>query len=165
LGLLKVREEWGFSALCQHFQGIIMALPGKKGNATEPSRTNLLARISQQSQLDFEIEFFATLLKHNDSMVEVLRCHAKNLALKGRYAEGLQVDRRLVELRPQDPYAHYNLACTYALLKQRDLALITLRKAVEVGYRDFRYMRQDRDLESIRSDPRFKQLLREFENR
>ena len=45
------------------------------------------------------------------------------------------------------------------------VALKTLRKAVELGYRDFRYMREDRDLDSIRHDPRFRQLLREYENR
>ena len=35
---------------------------------------------------------------------------------------------------------------------------------VELGYRDFRYMREDRDLDTIRHDPRFRQLLREYEN-
>jgi len=29
---------------------------------------------------------------------------------------------------------------------------------VELGYRDFRYMREDHDLDSIRHDPRFRQL-------
>ena len=33
------------------------------------------------------------------------------------------------------------------------LALKTLRRAIELGYRDFRYMREDRDLDSIRKDP------------
>src|ERR671933_591009 len=76
-----------------------------------------------------------------------------------------EIDKRLVQLRPNDPLAHYNLACSYALLKRPDLALKTLRRAVELGYRDFRYMREDRDLESIRHDPRFRQLLREYESR
>jgi len=70
-----------------------------------------------------------------------------------------------VQLKPGDALAHYNLACSYALMKQPDLALKTLRLAVELGYRDFRYMREDRDLDSIRQDPRFRQLLREYESR
>ena len=41
----------------------------------------------------------------------------------------------------------------------------TLRRALELGYRDFRYLKEDRDLDAIRHDPRFRQLLREFENR
>jgi Flp pilus assembly protein TadD len=87
------------------------------------------------------------------------------LTLKGRYQEGLQVDKRLVTLRAHDALAHYNLACSYALLKRGEPALKTLRRAVELGYRDFRYMREDRDLDAIRHDPRFRQLLREYENR
>jgi Flp pilus assembly protein TadD len=97
--------------------------------------------------------------------VDVLRVQGNNLTLKGRYPDGLQIDKRLVQLRPNDPLAHYNLACSYALLKRPENALRTLRRAVELGYRDFRYMREDRDLDSIRHDPRFRQLLREYENR
>ena len=87
------------------------------------------------------------------------------LTLKGRFADGLQVDKRLVQLRPSDALAHYNLACSFALLKRPDLAIKTLRSAVELGYRDFRYMREDHDLDAIRPDPRFRQLMREYENR
>ena len=85
------------------------------------------------------------------------------LTLKGRYAEGLQVDKRLVQLRPTDPLAHYNLACSYALLKRADLSIKTLRRAVELGYRDFRYMREDHDLDAVRHDPRFRQPDGEYE--
>jgi Flp pilus assembly protein TadD len=117
------------------------------------------------SQSDFELEFFGAILARHPSFLEALRAHAKNLANKKRYAEGLLVDRRIIQLCPDDPLAHYNLACSYALLKQPDLALTTLRRAVELGYRDFRFMREDRDLESVRKDPRFRQLLREFDSR
>jgi len=35
-------------------------------------------------------------------------------------------------------------------------------QSIELGYRDFRYMEEDRDLDSIRKDPRFRQLLRDY---
>ncbi len=124
-----------------------------------------LARLVDQNQLDFEIDFFAGILERKPDYVDALRVMGNNLTLKGRYAQGLQIDKRLIQLRPGDPLAHYNLACSYALLNRPELALKTLRRAVELGYRDFRYMREDRDLESIRHDPRFRQLLREFESR
>jgi tetratricopeptide (TPR) repeat protein len=123
-----------------------------------------LVRASDQNQLDFEIEFFGRILEQQSDYVDVLRVQGNNLTLKGRYAEGLQIDKRLIQLRPSDPLAHYNLACSYALLKRPDNAIKTLRRAVELGYRDFRYMREDHDLDSIRHDPRFRQLLREFED-
>lgn len=144
-----------------------MAHPGKHSNeGTGPISTgSLLARLAEQSQIDFEIDFFGNILERYSNYVDVLRAHGNNLTLKGRYAEGLQVDKRLVQVRPSDPLAHYNLACSYALLKRPDQAIKTLRRAVELGYRDFRYMKEDRDLDSIRHDPRFRQLLREYENR
>ncbi len=123
------------------------------------------ARSADASQLDFELDFYGRILERNPDYVDVLRVQGNNLTLKGRFAEGLQIDRRLVQLRPGDPLAHYNLACSYSLLKKVDLAIKTLRKAIELGYHDIRYMREDRDLEAVRHDPRFRQLLREIENR
>ena len=142
-----------------------MAQPGKHFNEGPGPLTpsKLPARPADLSQLDFELEFFAGVLERSPDYVDVLRILGSLLTLKGRFSEGLQIDKRLVHLRPDDPLAHYNLACSYALLKRPELSLKTLRRAVELGYRDFRYMREDHDLDSIRQDPRFRQLLLEFD--
>jgi tetratricopeptide (TPR) repeat protein len=130
------------------------------------SISNLPSRVlEQQSQLDFELEFFEAVLQRNPEFVDVLRVHGNNLTLKGLYEDGLKIDRRLISLRPHDALAHYNLACSYSLLKKIDSAIRALRKAVELGYCDFRYMREDPDLADVRKDSRFRQLLREYENR
>ena len=143
-----------------------MAHQGKQSNeGPEPTSTSSpQVRLADQSQLDFELEFFGRVLERLPDYVDVLRVMGNYLTLKGRYAQGLVIDKRLVQLRPRDPLAHYNLACSYALLNRPDHALRTLRLAIELGYRDFRYMREDHDLDSIRHDPRFRQLLREYEN-
>ena len=141
-----------------------MAHLGKPSN-DGPAAPGSPARGADQSQIDFDLEFFAGVLQRAPDYVDVLRQMSKLLTLKGRYADGLQVDRRLVQLCGGDPLAHYNLACRYARLKRPDQALKTLRRAVELGYRDFRYMREDHDLDSVRHDPRFRQLMREYENR
>ena len=130
-----------------------------------PSAAHRYAPLTNSSQLDFELDFFEGILHRNPDFIDALRVHGNNLTLKGRYADGLKIDRRIVELRPKDALAHYNLACSLSLLKKIDPALRALRKAVELGYRDFRYLREDRDLDAIRKDPRFRQLLREFETR
>ncbi len=143
-----------------------MAYQGKYSNegSESPSANNPIVRVAEQSQLDFEIDFFSGILERKPDYVDVLRVMGNNLTLKGRYAQGLVIDRRLVQLRPKDALAHYNLACSYSLLKRAEQALISLRRAVELGYRDFRYMREDRDLDYIRHDPRFRQLLRDYDN-
>jgi Flp pilus assembly protein TadD len=144
-----------------------MAFPGKSSNEQPQSASAgaTAVHLSEQSQLDFEIDFYGGILARRPDYLDVLRGLGNNLTLKGRYADGLVIDNRLVQLRPRDPLAHYNLACSYALLKRPEHALRTLRKAVELGYRDFRYMREDHDLDSVRNDPRFRQLLREYEDR
>ena len=144
-----------------------MAHQGKPySEGPEPAATGEPpARTADQNQLDFELDFFSGVLARHADYVDVLRIMGNLLTLKGRFAEGLQVDKRLVQLRPNDALAHYNLACSYALLKRAELSIKTLRRAVELGYRDFRYMREDHDLDSVRHDPRFRQLLREYENR
>jgi tetratricopeptide (TPR) repeat protein len=144
-----------------------MAHQGKPSfeGSESTSTGKALVRASDQSQLDFEIEFFGRILEQHQDFVDVLRVQGNNLTLKGRYADGLQIDKRLIYLRPHDPLAHYNLACSYALLKRPDQAIKALRQAIELGYVDFRYMREDHDLDSIRHDPRFRQLIREYENR
>jgi len=143
-----------------------MAKPGKHshdGSKQPPPGPSPQPRANDQEQIDFELDFFQGILHRFPNYVDVLRVLGHVLTIKGRFAEGMQLDKHLVTLRPQDPLAHYNLACSYALLKRAELSLKTLRRAVELGYRDFRYMREDRDLDSIRHDPRFRQLLREFD--
>jgi tetratricopeptide (TPR) repeat protein len=138
-----------------------MPTPGRKASEQSP----LLALLAERPQLDFELEFFEHLLHRIPDFTDVLRAQARNLTLKGRLKDGLRVDKTIVRLLPRNPTAHYNLACRYALLKQAELALHTLRRAVELGYRDFQYIAHDADLDSIRTDPRFSQLLREFAKR
>lgn len=142
-----------------------MSSQGKHSGSQASSTATAAAPQRKADQLDFELEFFESILARNPDFIDVLRVHGNNLTLKGRFADGLKIDRRLVELRPSDPLAHYNLACSYSLLKKVDPALRALRKAIELGYRDFRYLREDHDLDAVRGDPRFRQLLREFEQR
>ena len=144
-----------------------MAQQGKHSNeGSEPVSTSQTSvRATDQSQLDFELDFFGGVLTSHPDYVDVLRVMGNLLTLKGRFAEGLNIDKRLVRLRPNDALAHYNLACSFALLKRPDQAIKTLRRAIELGYHDFRYMREDHDLDSLRHDPRFRQMMREFENR
>lgn len=137
-------------------------MPSPKRSQSSADASTLLTRLAERPQLDFELEFYETLLQRVPDFTEVLQAQASILSAKGLVKEGLRVDQRLVQLKPRDPTVHYNLACRYALLRQPDLAIRTLRRAVELGYRDFRYMVEDRDLESIRRDPRFREILRDF---
>jgi tetratricopeptide (TPR) repeat protein len=120
-----------------------------------------VAALTQRPQIEFEMEFFEALAARLPDYAEVLQAQAGNLTSQGRMTDGLKVDQRIVTLKPADPTAHYNLACRYALMQHRDQAIAALQKAIDLGYRDFRFMSRDEDLKNLRKDPRFRQLLKD----
>ncbi|MBY0230313.1 MAG: hypothetical protein K2W96_13600 [Gemmataceae bacterium] len=136
-----------------------MAQPGNPASNGSPVPSRL-----DPNQFDFELEFYSGILAQHPDYVDVLRAVGSLLSLKGLFSEGLKVDRRLVKLRPEDALAHYNLACSYARLNRANQSIKTLRRAVELGYRDFRFIWEDSDLDAIREDPRFRKLMKEYEN-
>jgi tetratricopeptide (TPR) repeat protein len=127
-----------------------------------PGPETTTRRLREQSQLDFEIEFFGRVLERDPFFADVLRVHAHNLAAKGQYARALQIDRRLVRLLPERAIPWYNLACSYAVLGMVDPAFTALQRALELGYRHLGHLRRDPDLKALRRDPRFARLLRRY---
>jgi tetratricopeptide (TPR) repeat protein len=123
---------------------------------------SVIGRFRDQSQLDFEIEFFERILTRHPNSVDVLRCQGELLTRKGLYTKGLQVDLRLAGLCPNDCVVRYNLACSFALTGQKRQAIDALRRAIEDGYDDLPYLEVDRDLESLRDEPEYRQLLKDF---
>ena len=109
--------------------------------------------------LDFEIEFCEGLLDKNENFWEALILLGDLYTRRGYYEKGLLVDERLIQLRPEDPVVFYNLACSYSLLNRVDEALATIKKAIALGYRDFKHLGQDRDLANLFKDTRFREYL------
>ncbi len=113
----------------------------------------------KKNDLDFEISFYENLIKEKPDFVEALIPLGNAYTKKGDYKKGLEIDKRLIELRPDDPIVFYNLACTYSLLNMRDSSFKSLEKAISLGYDDFEYMNQDQDLNNIKTDKRFNELI------
>ncbi len=116
----------------------------------------------RSDDLDFEISFFEKLLDKNPHFVQALEALGEAYTRKGMYREGLAVDKKLARIKPGDAEVFYNLACDYSLLKKISLSLKVLEKAIILGYSDFRYMDEDRDLEYVRSDSRYRDLVRKY---
>jgi adenylate cyclase len=111
-------------------------------------------------------EFLARILRSETEIhpanLEALAGLAHCLTALGRLEEGLVVDRRLVALSPDDPNAHYNLACSLALLGHKLEALDALEAAAALGYDDGEHLLGDEDLAALRDEPRFKALARKL---
>ena len=107
----------------------------------------------------FEVGFFESVLRHDRQCVEVIEILGGLYTKLGRIADGLKMDRKLVRLQPENPTAHYNLACSLALSKRNPEALRSLRDAVALGYRDFEWMSHDPDLLGLKRNPDFRALV------
>lgn len=55
--------------------------------------------------------------------------------------------------------AAYNAACCHALNHQPDRAFVALEKAIIAGWRDVEQLKTDSDFDSLRGDPRWKQIV------
>lgn len=122
---------------------------------------NPLPWFGDLDQADFEIDFYEHVLKHDPESVNVLRALGELLARKGQWSRSLEVEQRLIRLRPQDGIAHYNLACSLAMQGSASQAIDALSRAIDYGYRDFGHLEVDPDLESLRQLPAYRALLRQ----
>ncbi|ACB76071.1 TPR end-of-group domain-containing protein [Opitutus terrae] len=115
--------------------------------------------MSRPNDHEFEIGFFESVLRRNPTYTDVVELLGGLYTKHGRIADGLKMDRKLVRLMPDNATAHYNLACSLALVKRKAEALRALEKAIELGYSDGDWMQQDPDLDSLKNSPAFKALL------
>src|SRR3989338_6242310 len=112
-----------------------------------------------KQEIEFEITFYNGLIEKNPNFAEAFIALGELYARAGMFKESLAVDEKLVRLRPIDPVALYNLACSYSLLSDVDNAFKTVKKAINCGYSDLHHLERDGDLKNLRNDKRFKQYI------
>ena len=79
----------------------------------------------------------------------------------GREEDALRELNLAVTLRANEASILYNAACVYSLLKRKEEALDTLRKAWEAGSKDAVWARRDPDLALLHGDPEFERMYPE----
>ena len=62
------------------------------------------------------------------------------------------------------PTALYNVACVHSLKKDSDKAFEYLKKSIEAGFRTIDQLHSDSDMDNIRNDPRFAEMIVLIEN-
>lgn len=117
----------------------------------------------ETEDIQFEIEFYEKVLKDSPDFVEALSALAESYTRAAEYQKGLDIDKRLAMLCPDDPLVFYNLACSFALTGAKEQALETLENAVSFGYDEPEHMKQDEDLKALHADQRFWKILETLE--
>jgi tetratricopeptide (TPR) repeat protein len=111
-----------------------------------------------QRDLDVKIDFMEGVVKRDPGYVEALQILGDDYTRRGKFVAGLKVDEQLSQLRPEDPVVQYNLACSYSLTGNFNQAAASLEKAIDLGYRDFKWLGQDPDLAGLREHPVYKSI-------
>lgn len=112
----------------------------------------------EKRELDVEIRFMEGVVRRDPYYIDALLILGEDYTARGWYRKGLKIDQRLVQILPDDPGVHYNLACSYALVEECDKAADCLERALDLGYADFRWLARDPDLENLRKHPRYQQI-------
>ncbi|TET32211.1 MAG: PDZ domain-containing protein [Planctomycetota bacterium] len=106
--------------------------------------------------------------------IPVLQRKAGELLQAGKYKEAIETYGKVLELIPKlpDEYSsqgkrieincHYNTACAYSLLEEKEKAVEALKKAVKAGWGDIEHMKQDTDLDNIREMDEYKKIISEL---
>ena len=71
----------------------------------------------------------------------------------------IETCRKGVQLLPDDPTWHYNLACSLAYQRKPKESLDELEVAIDLGFRNADQIANDSDLKRIAKEPRFKELV------
>ncbi len=77
----------------------------------------------------------------------------------GEYAEAADRGRVLAEAHPQYAEVFYNVACCESLAGRTNDAVDHLRRAIDISELCRTYAKDDSDLDPIRDDPAFKELI------
>ncbi|HVR41651.1 MAG TPA: tetratricopeptide repeat protein, partial [Thermoanaerobaculia bacterium] len=76
-----------------------------------------------------------------------------------RYDEAIEAFKHSIAAGYRIDASKYNIACGYSLLDDKENALRWLNEAVDAGFNDPDKIGEDSDLDPIRSDPRFRQII------
>jgi tetratricopeptide (TPR) repeat protein len=106
--------------------------------------------------LDIKIDFIEGIVRRDPNYIEALQLLGDHYTQRGKYEAGLRVDETLSRLQPANPLVFYNLACSYSLADEVELAASSLQKAILLGYRDFNWLAKDPDLSALRKHPIFR---------
>ena len=106
-----------------------------------------------------QMELMPTYLLQNPDDARARIFYAFMLLDVGKRADAIRESNTAIDASPGDSVMLYNAACLYARLGETRRAVDTLRQAIHAGVKNFGWMKHDPDLDGLRGDPEFNELM------
>jgi len=94
-----------------------------------------------------------------DRYVDALNQEGIEHAYAAQVEDAVLCFRRIRWLKPDNDIGSYNIACCLALAGDKDAAMRWLRRSVREGFKDWRHISRDPDLQCLYEEPRFTRLI------
>lgn len=140
-----------------HYQTVIELEPGNLF-----AHNNLGVLYDKQGRYEEAIAAFEQVLQIDPSNATARQnlenANRSNGIIQEREERFAQA-RKEVAAKPDDPRAAYSLGRLHASFDEKDQAIEWIAKALELGFDDFKFLKDDPALVGLRDDPRFTELL------
>lgn len=109
-------------------------------------------------------EIYRRITRANEELAPAWQLLGYCLHVSGKLDEAIEAHKRAASFTGSGDAEFrrlglYNLGCAYSLKKEPDQAFEYLHQAVDAGFRDSSLLAEDADLESLRADPRFAEVV------
>jgi len=88
--------------------------------------------------------------------------NAMDFYYEKKYEESIKTFKEAIRVMESESSPYYSIACCYCLMKKTKDGLTWFEKALAHGYKDADNIKKDTDIDSIRKEPKFKELLKKY---
>ena len=113
----------------------------------------------QKGALRHSVENYQRALSFHPEFAQAQFDLAFKYSLLGEYENALRSYKRAVEIQSDLVWAYYYAAAILALENRVDESIVWLEKAVNKGFNDWNYLKNDKKMNNIRQTPFLKTLL------
>lgn len=144
----------------QRMQQLVESMAAERRIARSLTRGTLLRQ--QQRFAEAEL-MFRTVLELDEDNHRALQELGLSLHFQGKLQEAIVFHRRAARTQEYARLANYNIGCYHALQGEADNAFAYLQTSIDLGFDDITHLESDPDLDALRHDPRYEQMLQTIE--
>ncbi len=106
------------------------------------------------------LKFYPEYLTRHPDDARAHLFYAMDLAVAKEIEKAKVEADKAIKLNPTDILMIYNVACFYSVMDEKEMAIEAIRKAIGAGYKAYDWIEHDIDLDNIRNEPEFIELMK-----